>query len=126
MKTHSMKMLLKPKKNILAFGLSLIACVALADAAPKPEAAKAEGAPAGKPKIKFDKIVYDFGKTSVVEQVAGKFTFENVGDGELKVSKPTTSCGCTVAAVKPDVLKPGEKGELSFTLNLGKSRATLE
>ncbi len=80
---------------------------------------------AGKPKIKFDQTVYDFGKTSQVSQVSGTFKFQNVGDGVLKLGKPTTSCGCTVAGVKPDVLQPGEKGELNFTLTLGRVKATL-
>jgi hypothetical protein len=31
-----------------------------------------------------------------------------------------------VAAVKPDLLQPGQKGELSFTLNLPKTRASLQ
>ena len=31
---------------------------------------------------------------------------------------PAPSCGCTVASVKPDVLKPGDKGELVFTINV--------
>jgi len=92
------------------------------------EAAKdaAKPAAAGKPKIKFDQTTYDFGKTSQVERVTGTFTFQNVGDADLKMGKPSTSCGCTVAGVKPEVLKPGEKGELTFTLNLGRNRATLQ
>jgi hypothetical protein len=80
----------------------------------------------GTPKLQFDQTVYDFGKTSQVERVTGTFTFKNVGDGVLKINKPTTSCGCTVAGVKPDVLEPGEKGELTFILNLGTAKATLQ
>lgn len=80
----------------------------------------------GKPKIKFDQTVYDFGKTSQVEHVTGRFTFQNVGDGVLQMGKPTTTCGCTVAGVKPEVLQPGEKGELTFSLNLGRTRAILQ
>jgi hypothetical protein len=85
-------------------------------------AAQAEGTP----KIQFDQMVYDFGKTSQVATVSGVFTFKNTGDGILKVEPPKPSCGCTVAALKPDTLAPGATGELSFTLNLGVSRATLE
>src|SRR5258708_3436159 len=65
-------------------------------------------APTAAPKIQFDKTVYDFGTTSLVDSVTGTFTFQNVGDGELKMGKPQPSCGCTVASVKPEVLKPGE------------------
>jgi hypothetical protein len=62
--------------------------------------------------------VYDFGTTGGVPLVAGTFLFRNTGDGILKVDKPKPACGCTVASVKPDTLKPGEKGELVFTLTL--------
>jgi hypothetical protein len=80
----------------------------------------------GKPKIKFDQTVYDFGKTSQVEKVSGTFTFQNVGDAPLKMGKPTTTCGCTVAGVKPEVLQPGEKGQLDFSLSLGRTRQIIQ
>lgn len=78
------------------------------------------------PKIQFEQPVYDFGAVSEVENVAGVFKFKNVGDAVLKVEPPKPSCGCTVASLKPDTLKPGETGELAFTLNLGRSKAKLE
>lgn len=73
---------------------------------------------AGAPKIQFDRMVYDFGTTSLVQSVTGTFTFHNAGDSELQVQAPKPACGCTVAGVKPDRLKPGEKGEVVFTMNL--------
>jgi hypothetical protein len=78
------------------------------------------------PKLLFEKMVYDFGKVTQAEKVNGKFTFSNAGEGELKLEKPTSNCGCTVAGVKPDVLKPGEKGEIEFSLNIPPGRAKLE
>jgi len=80
----------------------------------------------GTPKIQFDQTVYDFGKTSQVTSVSGVFKFKNTGDAVLKLEQPKPSCGCTVAALKSDTLKPGEDGELSFTLNLGRSKASLQ
>jgi hypothetical protein len=85
-------------------------------------AAQAEGTP----KIQFDQTVYDFGKTSQVETVSGVFKFKNVGDGILKLEPPKPSCGCTVAELKPDMLQPGETGELPFTLHLGQVKAQLD
>jgi hypothetical protein len=73
----------------------------------------------GTPKIKFDHLVYDFGVTSLVESVTGTFTYQNVGDGVLKLQPAKPSCGCTVAQLHPDTLQPGEKGELVFVLTLG-------
>jgi hypothetical protein len=82
--------------------------------------------PAAAPKIQFNKTVYDFGTTSLVDSVTGTFTYQNVGVADLKMSKPQPSCGCTVASVKPDVLKPGDKGELVFTVRVGGQRGRLE
>ena len=70
------------------------------------------------PKIQFDKTIYDFGTTSLVQSVTGSFTVENPGDAELDLQKPSTTCGCTVAEVDPSKLKPGEKGLLRFTMNV--------
>jgi hypothetical protein len=98
--------------------------VAWAEGTNKPaEAAKPAGPP---PKIQFDKTVYDFGVTSFVESVTGTFSFSNAGEGDLKVGAPKPSCGCTVASVKPDSLKPGEKGELVFKVNVGTAHGALE
>jgi len=80
----------------------------------------------GSPRIQFGQTVYDFGKTSQVASVSGVFKFENVGDGILKVEPPKPSCGCTVAELKPNTLKPGETGELAFTLHLGQAKAQFD
>ena len=73
----------------------------------------------GTPKIEFDRTSHDFGVTSLVESVTGTFTFHNKGDADLQIGKPTSNCGCTVAKLSPQTLKPGEKGELVFTMTLG-------
>jgi hypothetical protein len=70
------------------------------------------------PKIVFDQTVFDVGKTSPVGSVVGQFHFTNAGDEVLKIEKPDTPCGCTVAKVEPDTLKPGQTGMLDFTLDL--------
>ena len=113
--------------SVACFGLvvGLMAAEEATKVAP-PELPKEAPKAAAKPKLKFDQLVYDFGKTCQVETVSGTFTFQNIGDGVLKMGKPTTTCGCTVAGVKPEVLQPGEKGELGFTLTLGRSRAILQ
>ena len=81
---------------------------------------------AGAPQIQFDQTLFDFGKVTQVETVTGTFKFKNVGDGVLKIEPPKPSCGCTIASLKPDTLQPGESGELAFTLNLGRSRTSME
>ena len=73
----------------------------------------------GTPKIQFDRTNYDFGETSLVESVTGTFTYQNTGDAVLELQKPKPSCGCTVASITSEKLRPGEKGELVFTIRLG-------
>ena len=82
----------------------------------------ATSAEEGKPKIKFDDLIFDFGTTTQVQSVTGKFHYQNDGNGVLEISKPKPSCGCTVAGVDPSTLKPGDRGELAFSLNLSNIR----
>jgi hypothetical protein len=114
------------KREFLAVVLLTVATIGSARAdgtnAPGTNAPPA-AAPAGK--LQFDKTVYDFGPTSLVDAVTGTFTYENTGAGDLKIEKPQPSCGCTVASVKPDLLKPGEKGELVFTVRVAGQRGAL-
>lgn len=118
------------KRELLAVVVCAVAMSAVARAdeqvTPTVPAPTTEETKAGTPKIEFAQTVYDFGTTSLVDSVTGTFTFTNVGDGILKVEKPSTSCGCTVAGVKPDSLKPGEKGELVFTLRVAGMRGHAE
>ncbi|MCG3150077.1 MAG: hypothetical protein PCFJNLEI_03546 [Verrucomicrobiae bacterium] len=79
---------------------------------PADEAAK------GVPKIAFDRLVYDFGKTSLVTKLEGVFIISNAGDAPLEKLQVKVSCGCTSAPLKTDKLAPGEKTELAFTLSV--------
>ena len=115
------------KREFLAVVLLIVATIGSARAEGTNSAPEAVKPPAPLPgKIQFDKTVYDFGPTSLVDSVTGTFTYQNTGTGDLKIEKPQPSCGCTVASVKPDLLKPGEKGELVFTVRVGGQRGPLE
>lgn len=74
------------------------------------------------PVIKFESDTCDFGPTSLVQKVNGTFLFTNAGASDLKVGKLEVFCGCTIAALKPEngILKPGEKGELTFSLDVSR------
>ncbi len=78
------------------------------------------------PKIQFESLVHDFGKTSQVEAVTGTFKFKNVGDEVLKLEPPKPSCGCTLTELKSNTLQPGESGELPFTMHLGQAKAVFD
>jgi hypothetical protein len=57
-------------------------------------------------------------KASDAEAVAN-FKYENKGKTPIKIKSTRTSCGCTVAALKKDVVEPGEKGEVTATFKIG-------
>ena len=82
-------------------------------------AAKSAAAPkTGVPKIQFETNFFDLGKMTSVENISGAFKFKNVGDGTLKVDPPQASCDCTEPFVKPDILAPGETGEILYIIKL--------
>lgn len=78
------------------------------------------------PKLQLEKTTSDFGTASEGAEITGKFLFHNAGKGVLKIGTPETSCGCTVASVKPDTLPPGETGEIAFRLDLTDARGPVK
>jgi Protein of unknown function (DUF1573) len=71
----------------------------------------------GSPSIQFSESNHDFGNLKEGDVVDYTFKFSNAGDGLLKISDITTSCGCTAALVSSDHLKPGEDGTIKVELN---------
>lgn len=68
--------------------------------------------------IKFEKVVYNFGKFSEKEPVQKcVFTFVNAGTAPLVINQAVASCGCTVPSYTKTPIKPGEKGEIKVTYN---------
>lgn len=57
-------------------------------------------------------------KAGDAETVAN-FRYENKTDKPIKITSVKSSCGCTVPALKKDVVEPGEKGELVATFKIG-------
>lgn len=78
------------------------------------------------PKLEFDLMEFDFGGASEGDELAGKFAFRNTGNAVLNIDTPETSCGCTVASVKPTSVKPGESGEIDFKLDLTNVRGSVK
>lgn len=65
-------------------------------------------------KIKFEKTIHDYGTIKEeIGKATAKFMFTNIGTGDLKIVKVTTSCGCTASDYSKNVIKPGEKGYVS-------------
>jgi uncharacterized cupredoxin-like copper-binding protein len=69
------------------------------------------------PKVEVDNAEYDFGTIKPGEKVTHEYVLKNTGKSDLIIRKTTASCGCTVANVKSNVIKPGESTTLTAEFN---------
>lgn len=68
---------------------------------------------ASAPQINFLEIQKDFGNVNEGEIIEHEFIFTNTGKSDLIIRKIKASCGCTTAAPKESIIKPGQKSSLS-------------
>jgi hypothetical protein len=94
------------KTHIVAFILSITVCVG----------ARAE--------LKFDKTEIELHPTPADKQAVGHFTYQNTGKQPVHFKSVKASCGCTAAQTQKDEVKPGEKGEVTATFNIGDRTGT--
>jgi hypothetical protein len=94
------------KTHILAFTLSITVCFG----------ARAE--------LKFDKTEIELHPVPADKQAVGHFTYQNTGKTPVKFKSVKASCGCTAAQSQKDEVKPGEKGEVTATFNIGDRTGT--
>lgn len=67
--------------------------------------------------FKFDTETFDFGKVAFEKPATHIFTFTNVGEAPIIITKVETTCGCTVPEYTQTPVKPGEKGTVKVTYN---------
>jgi hypothetical protein len=69
------------------------------------------------PEISFDKVVHDYG--TIVQGADGtcEFKFTNTGKEPLILSKPQSSCGCTVPTWPQEPILPGKSDVIKVTYN---------
>ncbi len=81
------------------------------------------------PALAFEEQVYDFGIAGPEQKIKHTFKFTNVGSVPLKITKLSTSCGCTAALSSEDEVPPGGSGEIHATLETrkyeGRQEATI-
>jgi len=80
------------------------------------QAHSAEAAESG-PRIKLEKVAYDFGEVAPRSRHECEFAFENVGDEVLKIEDITGTCGCTPFELEKREYAPGEGGALRVRYN---------
>jgi hypothetical protein len=95
----------------------------------KPAQEEAQEESGAKGTLVLSTTEWDFGTKWYGEDCETEITLENAGSGPLRISRVTSSCGCTVA--KPTkaprwegmVLTPGEKETMRLSYNTKKVRA---
>ena len=67
----------------------------------------------------FEKTQLDLHPELGASKVDAVFKYENKGDTPIHIKAVKPSCGCTTAALTKNDVAPGEKGEITATLNVG-------
>jgi hypothetical protein len=69
------------------------------------------------PEISFEKTVHDYGMVVQGSYGTCEFKFTNTGKEPLILSKPVSSCGCTVADYPKEPILPGKSGVIPVQYN---------
>lgn len=69
------------------------------------------------PEISFDKTVHDYGTILQGADGTCEFKFTNTGKEPLILSKPQSSCGCTVPTWPQEPILPGKNDVIKVTYN---------
>ena len=71
-----------------------------------------------KPTLSLTEVMYDFGTIGENDGFAEHiFNFKNTGDAPLRISRITTTCGCTQPEWTTDPVQPGGEGIIIITFN---------
>ena len=73
------------------------------------------------PEITFNKTTHDYGTIELNGDGTYRFEFTNTGNEPLILSKPRSSCGCTVPSWPKEPILPGESNEIKVTYNTHKA-----
>jgi hypothetical protein len=69
------------------------------------------------PEISFEKTVHDYGTIVKGSNGTCEFSFTNTGKEPLILSKPISSCGCTVPTWPQEPILPGKSDVIKVTYN---------
>jgi len=93
--------------------------------APKPGSGE-ESQKRSKTKIKFKKMVHDFGRMKEGEKREFDFEFTNTGKEDLIIEDCKGSCGCTVPEWPKDPIKPGQSAAINVKFDSTKKEKDQE
>lgn len=69
------------------------------------------------PEISFEKTIHDYGTLTQGSDGTCEFKFTNTGNEPLILSKPSSSCGCTVPTWPQEPILPGKSDIIKVTYN---------
>jgi len=72
------------------------------------------------PAITFKTTTHDYGEIYQSSDGSYNFVFTNTGNEPLILSKPRSSCGCTVPSWPKEPILPGEESKIKVTYNTTK------
>ncbi len=73
------------------------------------------------PEMTFQKTTHDYGTIELNGDGTYNFEFTNTGNEPLILSKPRSSCGCTVPQWPKEPILPGETNKIKVTYNTHKA-----
>lgn len=79
--------------------------------------------PVNGPEITFEETVFDYGEIMLHGDGTHEFEFTNTGNEPLILSRPRSSCGCTVPTWPNQPILPGEKEKIKVTYNTNRAGA---
>ena len=74
--------------------------------------------------LKFEQTELELHPSVADANAVAHFKYENTGSKPIHIASVQTSCGCTVATLKSNDVAPGDKGEITATLNIGNRTGT--
>jgi len=75
------------------------------------------------PEISFTDLIHDYGNVKLNGDGTCEFEFTNTGNEPLILSRPRSSCGCTVPTWPNQPILPGEKEKIKVTYNTTRAGA---
>ncbi|MHC4499907.1 MAG: DUF1573 domain-containing protein, partial [Planctomycetota bacterium] len=75
-------------------------------------------------RIKFEKVIHDFGDVRPASINVAEFNFTNTGGSLLKIGNIKSTCSCTVPKLAKKEYAPGESGTIKLVYRAGKKPAS--
>jgi len=103
----------------ILFALTIMLAVTVASAQNSSKKAEMDEKMNG-PVITFKTTLHDYGEIYKGSDGSYNFVFTNTGKEPLILSKPRSSCGCTVPSWPKEPILPGEENKIKVTYNTTK------